>query len=118
MLVEESFSREMLYFAVSIAATGFYSLMIASASLIGVYQDARSSYQKFILAGILMVAVILLSWLKNRFQQIIDLRYFRGRSTNWTKRPLQSIEPDDRPSRRTRDPRRTAIGHLPQRLAG
>src|SRR5262249_39708804 len=75
MLVD--FSREMLYFVVTVAATGIYSLTIALGSMVGIYQNVRSSYQAFVVASILMVAVMLLSWLRNRFQQVVDLHFFR-----------------------------------------
>lgn len=75
MLVDRS--REMLYFVVTIGATAVYSLTIALGSLIGIYQDIRSSYQALVVAIVLMVAVVLLSWLRERFQQVIDLKFFR-----------------------------------------
>jgi transcriptional regulator with GAF, ATPase, and Fis domain len=78
MLIEQIFSREMLYFVVSLAVTGIYSLLIALGSLVGIYQNLRSSQQAaLIVAAALMGVVILLGWLRDHLQRLVDRRFFR-----------------------------------------
>ncbi len=77
MLVEQFFSRETLYFVVSAVANGLYSTLIAAATLIAIFQHIRSSRQAFVVAALLMVAVILLGWLRDRAQRLIDRRFYR-----------------------------------------
>ena len=77
MLVEQFFSRETLYFVVSAVANGVYSTLIAAATLIAIFQHIRSSRQALVVAALLMVAVILLGWLRDRAQRLIDRRFYR-----------------------------------------
>jgi transcriptional regulator with GAF, ATPase, and Fis domain len=78
MLVEQVFSREMLYFVVSLVVTGIYSLLIALGSLVGIYQNLRSSRQaSLVVAATLMGVVILLGWLRDHLQRLVDRRFFR-----------------------------------------
>ncbi len=77
MLVEQFFSRETLYFVVSAIANGVYSTLIATSTLIAIFQHIRSSRQALVVAALLMVAVILLGWLRDRAQRLIDRRFYR-----------------------------------------
>lgn len=77
MLVEQFFSRETLYVVISVLATGIYSVLIAMATLIAILQHIRSSRQAFVVAALLMVAVILFGWLRDRVQRLIDRRFYR-----------------------------------------
>ncbi len=77
MLVEQFFSRETLYFVVSAVANGLYSTLIAASTLIAIFQHIRSSRQALVVAALLMVAVILLGWLRDRAQRLIDRRFYR-----------------------------------------
>ncbi|HVW03146.1 MAG TPA: sigma 54-interacting transcriptional regulator, partial [Planctomycetaceae bacterium] len=77
MLVDQLFSREVYYFFAGVGATGLYSLSIALLSLFGIYQNLQSSRSALVIAATLMGAVILLGWVRDWFQQIIDRRFFR-----------------------------------------
>jgi len=77
MLSDQIFSREVLYFVASFGATAVYSLTIALCSLISIHQNMRTSRDALVVAATLMVGVILLAWLRDRFQRIIDRRFFR-----------------------------------------
>lgn len=77
MLVEQFFSRETLYFVVSALANGAYSALIAVSTLIAIFQHIRDSRQALVVAALLMVAVILLGWLRDRVQRLIDRRFYR-----------------------------------------
>lgn len=77
MLAEQLFSRETLYFVVSALATGTYSLLIAAVTLIAILQHIRSSREALVVAALLMVAVILFGWLRDRVQRLLDRRFYR-----------------------------------------
>lgn len=77
MLVEQFFSRETLYFVLSALSTGTYSALIAGATLVAILQHIRSSNQALVVAALLMVAVTLFGWVRDRAQRLIDRRFYR-----------------------------------------
>ena len=77
MLVDQFFSRETVYFVASAIATVVYSGLIALATLTAIFQRIRSFRQALVISALLMVAVILVGWLRGRAQRLIDRRFFR-----------------------------------------
>jgi transcriptional regulator with GAF, ATPase, and Fis domain len=77
MLVDPFFSRETVYFVASAGATVVYSGLTALATLTAIFQQIRSFRQALVISALLMVAVILLGWLRGRAQRLIDRRFFR-----------------------------------------
>ncbi len=77
MLVDEILSRGMLYYVVSFLATAGYSLIIASSSLFGMYQNMQVPHQGLAVMATITVAVLLAGWFRDQLQQLIDRRFFR-----------------------------------------
>ncbi len=78
MLVDQIVNRGMLYYVLSYGATGTVALLIACSALTLAVRKSHSLEQpKWIIAGILMLAVVLLIWLRDLWQTFVDRRFFR-----------------------------------------
>ncbi|HTI51805.1 MAG TPA: sigma 54-interacting transcriptional regulator [Planctomycetaceae bacterium] len=77
MLIDEILSRGMVYYILSVSITAFFSLAIALSSLAGMYRNAQLAQQMPVVIGLVVVAVLLLNWSRDRLQELIDRRFFR-----------------------------------------
>jgi transcriptional regulator with GAF, ATPase, and Fis domain len=77
MLIDEILSRGMVYYLLSVSITAFFSLAIALSSLAGIYRNAQLEQQIPVVIGLVVVAVLLLNWSRDRLQELIDRRFFR-----------------------------------------
>lgn len=78
MLLDQIVSKGVLYYVVSVGATLAFSVTIALAVLSPRFLNiSLSSQQALNVTAVLMLFVILLIWLRDRFQQLIDRRFFR-----------------------------------------
>lgn len=80
MRVDQAISRNMLYYTVSLGLTGVISLMIALSILVPQWFNlSLSTQQALTVAAVLTLSVILLLWLRDVFQQMIDRQFFHDR---------------------------------------
>ena len=80
MQVDQIISRNMLYYVASLGLTGIISLMIALSILVPQWFNLTlSTQQALTVAAVLTLSVILLLWLRDLFQQMIDRQFFRDR---------------------------------------
>lgn len=78
MLVDQIVSKGMWYYVLSYGATGTVALGIACGSLaVAVRKTPAVEQQTWIIAGILMLTVVLLIWLRDSWQNLVDRRFFR-----------------------------------------
>ena len=78
MLIDQIISKGMWYYVLSYGATGTVALGIACGSLaVAVRKTPAIEQQSWIIAGILMLTVILLIWLRDSWQSLVDRRFFR-----------------------------------------
>jgi transcriptional regulator with GAF, ATPase, and Fis domain len=77
MLVDEILSRGMVYYILSLAVTVGFSLAIATGSLAAMYEHVHVARHAPVVVALVVVAVFLLNWSRDRLQHIIDRRYFR-----------------------------------------
>ena len=78
MLIDQIISKGMWYYVLSYGATGTVALGIALGSLaVAVRKTPAIEQQSWIIAGILMLTVILLIWLRDSWQSLVDRRFFR-----------------------------------------
>ncbi len=80
MQVDQIISRNMLYYVASLGLTAVISLMIALSILVPQWFNLTlSTQQALTVAAVLTLSVILLLWLRDLFQQMIDRQFFRDR---------------------------------------
>ena len=78
MLIDQIINRGMWYYVLSYGATGTVALLIACGSLaVAVRKTPLIEQQSWIIAGILMLTVVLLIWLRDAWQRLVDRRFFR-----------------------------------------
>ncbi|QDU41771.1 Transcriptional regulatory protein ZraR [Symmachiella dynata] len=77
MLVDQVFSRGTLYFLLSFGVLIVYSLAITLSSLLGMMQDMQFLHQVISVTPVVLVAVILLGWIRDRVQQTLDRSFYR-----------------------------------------
>ena len=78
MLIDQIVNRGMWYYVLSYGATVAVALSIACGTLAMTIRKAHTLEQPaWIIAGILMLAVILLIWLRDSWQTFVDRRFFR-----------------------------------------
>ena len=82
MLVGQVISKGMVYYAASCGVTVAYGVAIAAGSMSVVFLNKtmsrqQASQQALFVAVIVTLVVILLLWLRDRFQRIIDRRFYR-----------------------------------------
>lgn len=78
MLIDQIVNRGMSYYILSYGATAGVALAVASGTTtMMVRKSLALEQQPWIIAGILMVAVILLIWLRDLWQTLVDRRFFR-----------------------------------------
>ncbi len=78
MLIDQIINRGMWYYVLSYGATGTVALVIACGSLaVAVRKTPLIEQQSWIIAGILMLTVVLLIWLRDAWQRLVDRRFFR-----------------------------------------
>ena len=78
LLVEQIVTRGVLYYVVSAGVAVGFSLLVAMSLLAPqVLNISLSSEQALMVALVLMLAVLLLLWLRDRIQQILDREFFR-----------------------------------------
>ena len=76
MLVDQIVNRGMSYYVLSYGATGLIAFLIACGTL-AVRKPHALEQQTWVIAGIMMLAVILLIWLRDSWQMFVDRRFFR-----------------------------------------
>ncbi len=80
MQVDQIINRNMFYYVASLGLTGIISLMIALSILVPQWFNLTlSTQQALTVAAVLTLSVILLLWLRDLFQQMIDRQFFRDR---------------------------------------
>ena len=78
MLIDQIVNRGIYYYVLSYGATGAVAFSIAIGTLGLASRNSYVSTQPTrIIAGIIMLAVILLIWLRDSWQKFIDRRFFR-----------------------------------------
>jgi transcriptional regulator with GAF, ATPase, and Fis domain len=77
MLVDEILSRGMVYYILNLAVTVGFSLAIAGASLAAMYQHNQVARHAAVVIVLVVVAVLLLNWSRDRAQRLIDRKFFR-----------------------------------------
>ena len=78
MLIDQIVNRGMSYYVMSFGATGAVALLIACSALtLSSPNSVVREQPTRIIAGILMLAVILLIWLRDSWQDFVDRRFFR-----------------------------------------
>jgi transcriptional regulator with GAF, ATPase, and Fis domain len=108
MLIEQIISKGMWYYVLSFGATGTVAFCIACGSLaVAVRKTPDFKQQIWIIAGILMLTVVLLIWLRDWWQRLIDRRFFREKYQ--LDKALQHIHRDMG--------RRTDLQYLSERMS-
>ncbi len=78
MLIDQIVNRGMSYYVLSYGATGAVALSIACGTMtLAVRKSHGLEQPPWIIAGILMLAVVLLIWLRDSWQKFVDRRFFR-----------------------------------------
>jgi len=77
MLVDQVFSRGMLYFLLSFGVLIVYSFAITLCSLIGIVQEVHVLHQVVSVTPVVLISVILLGWVRDRVQETLDRRFYR-----------------------------------------
>ncbi|MBS0201333.1 MAG: sigma 54-interacting transcriptional regulator [Planctomycetes bacterium] len=78
MLIDQIISKGMWYYVLSYGATAMVSLVIAVGTLaVAVGKMPTVEQPGWIIAGIVMLAVVLLIWLRDSWQHFVDRRFFR-----------------------------------------
>ncbi len=78
MLIDQIINRGMLYYALSFAATAGLSLTVASVSLAAAYWNTNLSRpQTLLVMMLMMIAVTLMLWVRDNWQQLVDRKFFR-----------------------------------------
>ena len=78
MLIDQIISKGMWYYVLSYGATATVALGIAVGTLaVAVGKMPTAEQPGWIIAGIVMLAVILLIWVRDSWQHFIDRRFFR-----------------------------------------
>ena len=78
MLIDQIVNRGMWYYVLSYAATATIAFAISCGTLAMTIRKAQALEQPtWIIAGILMLAVVLLIWLRDSWQTFVDRRFFR-----------------------------------------
>lgn len=78
MLIDQIVNRGMWYYVLSYAATATVAFVISCGTLAMTIRKAQALEQpSWIIAGILMLAVVLLIWLRDSWQTFVDRRFFR-----------------------------------------
>jgi transcriptional regulator with GAF, ATPase, and Fis domain len=101
MLIEQIVSRGMVYYILTLSVTVVYSLAVAAASAVGIYRNTQILQHAPIVMALVAMAVLLLSWSRDRLQQLIDRRFFREKFQldralqRMTESPAAVSEPQD-----------------------
>jgi formate hydrogenlyase transcriptional activator len=78
MLVDQILSKGMWYYVLSYGATATVGFGVAIGSLaVAVRKTPAAEQQTWLIAGILMLVVVLLIWVRDSWQRFIDRRFFR-----------------------------------------
>ena len=78
MLIDQIISKGMWYYVLSYGATAAVALVIAMGTLaVAVGKMPTVEQPGWIIAGIVMLAVILLIWVRDSWQHFVDRRFFR-----------------------------------------
>jgi hypothetical protein len=80
MQLDQAVSRNMLYYVATLGLTGIISLIIALSILVPQWFNLSLSIQQALtVAAVLALSVILLLWLRDLFQQMIERQFFHDR---------------------------------------
>ena len=78
MLLDEIINRGMLYYTLSFAATAGLALLVAGGSLAAArWNTSLSLSQELLVAMLMMIAVMLMLWVRDNWQQLVDRKFFR-----------------------------------------
>jgi transcriptional regulator with GAF, ATPase, and Fis domain len=77
MLIDQILSRGMVYYILRLVVTVAFSVAIALSSLAGLFRNAQLEQQIPVVVGLVVVAVLLLTWSRDRMQELIDRKFFR-----------------------------------------
>ncbi len=78
LLVDEVVSKGVWYYTASYGLTAAFCFVVALSTLLPQYLNISLSAQQAVtVASVLMVFVLVLLWIRDRFQQIVDRRFFR-----------------------------------------
>ncbi len=77
MLLDQVFSRGILYLVFSFGVLITYSLAITLCSLLGMSQNEHFLQHAISVTPVVLVSVILLGWVRDRIQQALDRRFYR-----------------------------------------
>lgn len=78
-LIEEVIDRGVTYYVVSLSVTTLITLAKVGSCLVGLYQQSRFPQQTPMVVAIVIASLLLLSFARDRLQQIIDRRFYRDR---------------------------------------
>lgn len=78
MLIDQIVARGAMYYVLSFGATAGVAFLVACGTLTLTVRKPHTLNQPWwVIAGILMLAVILLIWLRDSWQKFVDRRFFR-----------------------------------------
>lgn len=77
MLVDQVFSRGMLYYVLSFVVTAVYTLAVAASGLLWIYSTLRPLPEVLAAVSTVLVTVVLMGWVRDNFQRSLDRRFFR-----------------------------------------
>lgn len=78
MLIDQIISKGMWYYVLTYGATAIVALLITVGALaVAAGKMSTAEQPAWIIAGIVMLAVILLIWLRDSWQHFVDRRFFR-----------------------------------------
>jgi transcriptional regulator with GAF, ATPase, and Fis domain len=77
MLVDQLFSRGMLYYLLSFIVTAAYAMAVAASGLLWMSPTIKHVPEVLTAVSTVFVAVVLTGWVRDRFQRSLDRRFFR-----------------------------------------
>jgi len=66
-----------VYYILSLVLTAAFSLAIAGGALVAIYQPSPGALQAPLLVALVVMAVVVLNWARDRLQRLIDRKFFR-----------------------------------------
>lgn len=77
MLVDQVFSRGMLFYLLSFVVTSVYALAVSASGLLWILPTVKHLPEVLTAVATVLVTVVLMGWVRDRFQHSLDRRFFR-----------------------------------------